>query len=234
MMIAAATLLLLAMVHQHPAQAAFHHANYRPNQRARRQPMISTTTTRTTANTDSTMANSGLVSMSMSLYSSTRDDNNDSKNSQLRLNTRRSLFQTTLTSLMIVTTTAAATTITLSPLPALAKSLKDVPLENLLYTVIRVREATLQEARLIQTGKFKDAQRANVKLAIRFMLNNYRLSDTLVAASTRLDNSDQRLAAADIGNSIVETLYTILEYFDASGVENLKVRREMYVCLCCV
>jgi ABC-type thiamine transport system substrate-binding protein len=39
-----------------------------------------------------------------------------------------------------------------------------VGLDTYLYKIIRVKEATQQEKRLIQTGKFKDIQRANVKL----------------------------------------------------------------------
>jgi hypothetical protein len=39
-----------------------------------------------------------------------------------------------------------------------------VGLDSYLYKIIRVKEATQQEKRLIQTGKFKDIQRANVKL----------------------------------------------------------------------
>ena len=99
-----------------------------------------------------------------------------------------------------------------------------VPLDALLYNILRVREATLQESRLITTGKFKDVQRANIKLAIRFMVENYRLADSFVAASTYLDGGYQRrIEAGQIGQSAVQNLYTILEYFDSADVENLKV-----------
>jgi hypothetical protein len=174
------------------------HTNVRPNQRA-----------------------ALLRPVSLGISSSSSDDNHHRQNPVVTLS-RRSLFHKSLTS---ITTTATITSssLLLFPLPALAKSLKDASLESLLYTLLRVREALTQETRLIQTGKFKDVQRANVKLAVRFMLKNYRLSDTLVAASAKLESPAQRLAAADVGNSIVETLYTILEYFDASNVENLKV-----------
>lgn len=97
------------------------------------------------------------------------------------------------------------------------------PLDELLYRILRVREATLQESRLIRSGKFKDVQRANIKLAVRFMVENYRLNDAFVAASTYLDGANRRLEASQVGQSAVQNLYTILEYFDSSDVENLKV-----------
>ena len=89
--------------------------------------------------------------------------------------------------------------------------------------MLLVWEATAQETRLIKTGKFKDAARGNVKLAVRFMLNNYRLSDNIIAAASFLNGQQQIQAGAD-GQKAVQALYTILEYFDASGVENIKVR----------
>jgi hypothetical protein len=96
-------------------------------------------------------------------------------------------------------------------------------LDECLYTIMRVREATFQESRLINTGKFKDVQRANVKLAVRFILNNYRLSDTVISASAFLEDTNKRIAAGDVGQSVVQDLQTILEYFDSSDVQNLKV-----------
>jgi hypothetical protein len=100
-------------------------------------------------------------------------------------------------------------------------------LEKLLYSILRVKEATVQESRLIQSGKFKDVQRANVKLAVKFMLNNYRLSDVVIAASAYIDDNNRRLAASDAGQAAVQNLYTILEYFDASDVANIKVRQQL-------
>jgi hypothetical protein len=96
-------------------------------------------------------------------------------------------------------------------------------LETHLYTILRVREATLQEARLINSGKFKDVQRANIKLAVRFMLNNYRLGDAFIAASAYLGENNRRISASEVGSSAVQNLQTILEYFDSSDVANLKV-----------
>ena len=109
-----------------------------------------------------------------------------------------------------------------TPAPALAA--ERLPLEDLLYTILRVREATQQETRLIKSGKFKDVQRANVKLAVKFMIENYKLNDALLAASNYLDSNNKRMAAVNIGQTAVQDLYTILEYFDSSDVQNLKVR----------
>lgn len=98
------------------------------------------------------------------------------------------------------------------------------PLPELLYRILRVREATVQETRLIKSGKFKDVQRANVKLAVKFMIDNYRLNDAFVGASVYLDGGSQRrVDAGQVGQRSVQNLYTILEYFDSADVENLKV-----------
>jgi hypothetical protein len=97
------------------------------------------------------------------------------------------------------------------------------PLSTYIYNVLRVREATDQETRLISTGKFKDVQRANIKLAVKFMINNFKLSDSVIAASSYL-TGNARVQASGIGQSAVQNLYTIVEYFDSSDVENIKVR----------
>ncbi|CAB9503711.1 expressed unknown protein [Seminavis robusta] len=123
---------------------------------------------------------------------------------------RRSLFLT-----------AALSSSLFVPTPAVAAG--RVPLEESLYYILRVREATQQESRLIKSGKFRDVQRANVKLAVKFMIENYRLGDSFVAASSYLDGNDRRVAAVNVGQSAVQDLYTILEYFDASDVQNLKI-----------
>jgi hypothetical protein len=99
-------------------------------------------------------------------------------------------------------------------------------LDSCLYSILRVREATEQETRLISTGKFKDIQRANVKLAVKFMVENYRLVDAFNTASVYLPGSDSRITASQVGQRAVQNLYTILEYFDSSDVQNLKVRFE--------
>jgi hypothetical protein len=99
------------------------------------------------------------------------------------------------------------------------------PLGDLIYTILRVREATSQESRLIRSGKFKDVQRANIKLAVKFMVQNYRLADTFIAACTYLDGTDRRLEAGQVGQAVVQNLVTITEYFDSSDVQNLKVKK---------
>lgn len=121
--------------------------------------------------------------------------------------------------LAIGSATAVATLF--SPLKANAA---DAPeLDKFLYKIIRVREATQQERRLITTGKFKDKARQNVKLAVKFMIQNYQLSDSIVGASAYLPGNSAQMKAIDVGQAAVQNLQTILEYFDASDVENIKV-----------
>ena len=98
-----------------------------------------------------------------------------------------------------------------------------VSLEDSLYLILRVREATQQETRLITTGKFKDIQRANVKLAVSMMVTNYRLSDNINTAAAYLSTTGNSMKAINTGQAAVQNLQTILEYFDTSDVQNLKV-----------
>jgi len=124
---------------------------------------------------------------------------------------RRSLFSSIL---------AAGLVVAASSEPARAESLD---LEGYLYRIVRVREATVQERRLIKTGKFKDVQRANVKLAVKFMVQNYRLADCVVASAAYLQGNEKQVRAIDVGQTAVQNLQTILEYFDSQDVQNIKV-----------
>ena len=138
---------------------------------------------------------------------------------------RRAIFtQATAASLIFVATAANNPRAALAAGPAV----KRASLESSLYTILRVREATQQETRLIKSGKFKDLQRANVKLAVKFMIENYKLNDAFVGASTYLDGNDRRVAAVNVGQNAIQDLYTILEYFDSSDVQNLKVSETIY------
>lgn len=123
--------------------------------------------------------------------------------------------------IVTVSTALLTTATTTNTRPALAATRP--PLNDLLYTILRVREATEQETRLISTGKFKDVQRANIKLAVKFMVENYRLADAFVGAAAYLDGNERRIAAGNVGQAAVQNLVTILEYFDAADVQNLKV-----------
>ena len=73
-----------------------------------------------------------------------------------------------------------------------AKDLKK--LQEDLVLILRVKEAALQESRLIKTGKYKELQRLDVKRAIKFMLNNYALQDRMIASITYIDYDRQQEA----------------------------------------
>lgn len=128
---------------------------------------------------------------------------------------RRSFLETVLAS--------SAVAVMIGSNPSWATELEG--LESNLYKIVRVREATQQETRLIKTGKFKDKARGNVKLAIRFMIQNYRLSDNIVAASAYLKGGNS-IKAIDVGQTAVQSLQTILDYFDSADVENIKVGKD--------
>mmetsp|Transcript_62408 Transcript_62408/g.111185 ORF Transcript_62408/g.111185 Transcript_62408/m.111185 type:complete len:328 (-) Transcript_62408:700-1683(-) len=102
------------------------------------------------------------------------------------------------------------------------------PLDQCLYYILRVQEACLQEIRLVNSGLYKDVQRANVKLAVRMMIDNYKLPERFENAASYVKDSGKRAQAAQLGTAIVDSLYTILEYFDAGFVDNLAVGEELY------
>ena len=89
-------------------------------------------------------------------------------------------------------------------------------------------QATDQETRLITTGRFKDQQRANVKLAVKFMVSNYRLSDNIIRSSAFIVDNTKRTKASVAGQAAVQNLFTILEYFDSADVQNIKVRESYF------
>merc|ERR1719223_1618334 len=155
------------------------------------------------------------TSVSTSLFSSNLDEVTP---------TRRGFLETS-----VLSTVGILTSLSTQSQPAFAdeeqSSASDEDVKTVqtpLYYVVRVREATDQESRLIKSGKFKDVQRANVKLAVKFMVENYRLNDNFIAASAYLSGT-KRIQAVDIGQSTVQNLFTILEYFDSSDVQNIKV-----------
>jgi len=90
--------------------------------------------------------------------------------------------------------------------------------ENLVL-ILRVREATTQETRLIETGKYKELQRLNIKRAVKFMLDNYSLRDRFVTASAYASASEQQ-DALQFAQTAVESLIQVVEYFPRDLVAN--------------
>jgi len=86
-------------------------------------------------------------------------------------------------------------------------------LEEALYLISRVQEATVQQERLVTTGKFKDVQRNSITMALNMMLDNYKLSDQIVAASGYVEPKDNIMKASQVGNEAVDALETAKEYF---------------------
>jgi len=102
-----------------------------------------------------------------------------------------------------------------NPLPARAYSESDL---SSVLLLLRAQEATAQELNLLTSGKYKNLQRANVKLAVRFILTNYALSTNFA----KLSGTDSKLAS--LGSDVVFSLNTILEYFDDRNTDSIKVR----------
>jgi hypothetical protein len=118
---------------------------------------------------------------------------------------------------------ALVATAALPPRPAQAA----IPLADCLYALLRVQEATRQEGRLISTGVggsevgrgprqrcgplcsaglYKDVQRANVKLAVRMMIDNYQLAAAFSNACTYLADPVRQAQAGQLGRATTEGL----------------------------
>jgi len=86
-------------------------------------------------------------------------------------------------------------------------------LQDALVLISRVQEATVQEERLVTTGKFKDLQRNSIRMALTMMMDNYRLGDQIVIAAAFIEPSTKVLPASQIGNEAVDALVVANEYF---------------------
>ncbi|GMI06008.1 hypothetical protein TrVE_jg12786 [Triparma verrucosa] len=86
-----------------------------------------------------------------------------------------------------------------------------------LLLLLRAQESTAQELNLLKTGKYKNFQRANVKLAVRYILRNYGLTTNFA----KLSGTSSKLST--LSSSIVSNLNTILEYFDDRNTDSLKI-----------
>jgi len=95
------------------------------------------------------------------------------------------------------------------------------PIQKPLVSILRVIEATNQEERLIRSGKFRDAQRANIKLAVSYMLDNYRLKENIQILALYAPQ-DRQQQVRNAGGEAVDSLTTLLEYFDPRA-NSLKV-----------
>lgn len=108
-----------------------------------------------------------------------------------------------------------------TPARAEPAAMAEGSLLNSLYLIRRVQEATVQEERLLKSGKYKDLQRSNVKLAATMMLRNYQLEDCIITAS-RAAGLGKVQQASESGRNAIDALNQINEYFDSSE-NSLKV-----------
>eukprot|EP00466_Bigelowiella_natans_P015228 jgi/Bigna1/126541/aug1.2_g1249 len=83
------------------------------------------------------------------------------------------------------------------------------PLKPILLPILRVQEATVQEANLIKTGAYKDYARADIKLAIQYMLEAYELPQNMDTASTYANQEDY-FKAVESYQKVVSYLQSIL------------------------
>lgn len=92
--------------------------------------------------------------------------------------------------------------------------LDQVKLEDAIYKLSRVQEATAQEERLVKSGKFKDVQRNSIKMALKMMINHYKINDQVTEGSKWIKAAPQdTLKAQQYGADAVDILETANEYF---------------------
>lgn len=137
--------------------------------------------------------------------------------------TRRSVLAGSVLSALAATLApqAASAELTLEEVPIVDDNpdqvnrpdLNPFVLKAQLLLILRVKEATTQETRLIESGKYKTLQRLDVKRAIKFMLYNYQLRDRFGGASAFAADYNTQLQANKLGIKAVDALQTILDYF---------------------
>mmetsp|Transcript_14139 Transcript_14139/g.34235 ORF Transcript_14139/g.34235 Transcript_14139/m.34235 type:complete len:213 (+) Transcript_14139:2-640(+) len=111
----------------------------------------------------------------------------------------------------------------------LAPERNEEQLKESIYLILRVIEATAQEERLINSGKYKDLQRKSVKNAASMMLENYALEKNLVKASIFVPQ-DQVAEAQRISAEAAEALSQIVGYFPAElSVGELEASQKQFV-----
>lgn len=86
-------------------------------------------------------------------------------------------------------------------------------LREALVLIGRVQEATVQEERLVSSGKFKDVQRNSIRMAFTMMLENYKLEDNIVKACNSIQPATKIIEAKGYADQAVESIYTANEYF---------------------
>lgn len=101
-----------------------------------------------------------------------------------------------------------------------------------IYLILRVMEATEQQERLVKSGKYKDLQRANIKMAVRMMLTNYNLEKSVKELSMTLPK-DKRADAQARGRSANEALVTLKDYFDTDNnslnVDTISAEKKAFI-----
>jgi len=122
---------------------------------------------------------------------------------------------------VLQTGTAAAALIFAGPESVAAAGVKmpKVDLQEELVGILRVQESCSQQTRLVKTGKFKELQRLNVKRAIRMMIDNSDMQSRFARATVYVDRADVP-TATEAGNTAVEALTQIIEYFPQDLVAN--------------
>jgi len=99
------------------------------------------------------------------------------------------------------------------------QKLREADLKEQLVAILRVKESTQQETRLVSTGKYKEVQRLNVKRAVNMMVENSNLRDRFVRSVAYLPVNEQQ-QGLQLGQTAVEGLIQILEYFPRDLVAN--------------
>lgn len=92
-----------------------------------------------------------------------------------------------------------------------------------LYLLLRVREATEQQERLLRKNMFRDLQRNNIKMAMRMILRNYNLRDNLEILTSKQIPSESQAKAREASKDLCESLSLISIYFDPNADAKLTV-----------
>jgi hypothetical protein len=109
----------------------------------------------------------------------------------------------------------AATTLianSVAPKPAVAYTPDPDKLQESLYLISRVQEATVQQERFVSIAKMQDDLQKKMKLTLKLVEKNYRLLDQITYCSSFVEPKDDVVIASEAGYEAVDALQGAIDF----------------------
>ena len=125
--------------------------------------------------------------------------------------------QSLLDVLGAATATVSINSVLLS-MPSTANAYEADPdkIQESLYLLSRVQEATVQQERLIRKTDLQEVLKRKMKLSLKLVSKSYRLIDQINFLSQYVNPPEEILTATEAGNEAAEALQTAIDYVNSS------------------